>query len=183
MLRPTRSFFVRLTDKYGIGFFVYGGVSVVSALSEWLIFVLALSSVGPVIASLAGFVGATCLNYVLSHYFAFRSTRPFLQEFALVMFMSGLAFIANFLVFYFLYTNADVHVLFAKIIGTCSGFFFNYAARQFYVFSRVPRFPSVSHLMKHESRDENVNMPMRGTANQTVAGNPILSPPSKRSDE
>jgi putative flippase GtrA len=133
---------------------------------------------------LAGFVAATSLNYILSHFLAFRSTRGYLQEFILVLAMSGLAFAVNFLVFYLLYAIADVHVIYAKVIGTCSGFVFNYAIRQFYIFSRISRFPSVSQLTKREIRGGTENVPTSRLESRTMApGNPIMSPPSKRLHE
>jgi putative flippase GtrA len=142
---------LRLTDKYTVGLIVYAGVSVVSALFEWLTFFLALAIVNPFASSLAGFVSATGLNFVLCHLFVFRSSRTWLRELCLVVVMSGAAFGANFLVFVYLYTVADITVAYAKIIGTCSGFVFNYAIRQFYIFSRVSRFPAVSRIFNRNT--------------------------------
>jgi putative flippase GtrA len=139
-------------DRYGYSLIAYGCVSVVSALAEWLSFYFALSWFEPARAAAIGFVIATALNFFLSHHFAFRSKRSYWNEVLLVIGMSTAAFVANFSLFYVLYALAGVNVLYAKIIGTCFGFAFNYTVRQFMIFSRVPRFGPVSRLLKGETR-------------------------------
>jgi putative flippase GtrA len=152
MLSAMRESLTRLANRYGIGFFVYCGVSVVSALCEWSVFMACLRVAGPVVASVIGFVCATGVNFVLSHFLAFRSKRPLAEELFLVATMSTVAFAANFATFYLLFTLAGLDVLYAKIIGTCAGFVFNYTLRQFYIFSRISRFPAISRLIDRGAR-------------------------------
>jgi putative flippase GtrA len=152
MLYAMRESVTRLANRYGIGFFVYCGVSVVSALCEWSIFIACLAFAGPVGASVIGFICATGVNFVLSHFLAFRSKRPLLEELFLLAAMSTVAFAANFTVFYLLFTMAGLYVVYAKIIGTCAGFAFNYTLRQFYIFSRISRFPAISKLIDRGAR-------------------------------
>jgi putative flippase GtrA len=137
-------FITRLVDRYGIGFFVYLGVAIVSALSEWTSFIASLPATGPIAAAVIGFFFGTLVNFVLSHRFAFRSARPVGQEFFLVAIVSGVAFSANFLAYFVLFSYFGVNVLIAKIVGTGCGFSFNYLARQFYVFSLQSPFASIS---------------------------------------
>jgi putative flippase GtrA len=154
MLGTIRESVTRLANQYGLGLVVYGGVSVVSALTEWVIFISSLPVAGPVGAALIGFICATGVNFVLSRFLAFRSKRPLLEELYLVATMSTVAFAANFAVFYLLFTTAGLHVLYAKVIGTCAGFAFNYTLRQFYIFSRTSRFPALSKLIDRGARTD-----------------------------
>jgi putative flippase GtrA len=182
MLGAMRESVTRLANQYGIGLVVYGGVSVVSAVSEWLIFIASLSFAGPVGASLIGFLGATAVNFVLSHFMAFRSNRPVLQALVLVFTMSAVAFVANFAIFYVLFTFAGVHVIYAKIIGTCAGFGFNYAVRQFFIFSRISRFPAISKLIDRNARidsDEIAAVDSDGGAMETRAAAPTNRSPRR----
>jgi putative flippase GtrA len=148
MFRVSLAYVVRFTNTYSIGLFVYFGVALISALTEWGTFVAALRFVAPLSAAAAGFILATLVNFVLSRRFAFRSKRTLLAEFVLVMGMSAWAFAGNISVFYVLYAVAEVNVIVAKILGTCFGFVFNYAFRQFFIFSHVSRLLPVSQIVK-----------------------------------
>lgn len=148
MFRATRSCLARIFSVYSTGLLVYLAVATVSALTEWGGFIGALHFVGPLPAAIVGFVLATGLNFVLSRHFAFRSQRSLSEEFVLVMVMSVVAFAANILLFYVLYAFVSMNVIIAKVIGTCFGFAFNYGFRQFFIFSRVPRFGPVSEILK-----------------------------------
>jgi len=148
MFRVSRAYLVRISNTYGIGLIVYFGIALVSALMEWGSFVAALRFLDPLPAAAVGFILATLLNFVLSRRFAFRSKRTLSADFVLVMGMSSVAFTANILVFYVLYAFAGVNLIVAKVLGTCFGFVFNYAFRQFFIFSHVSRFLRVSEIMK-----------------------------------
>ena len=141
-------FFAAIIDRYSPSLIAYGCVSVASALTEWLTFYVALFWLSPAPAALTAFVIATAANFLLSRHFAFRSTRPFWKEFALVMGMSAIPYVGNFALFYLLYATADVNVMLAKILGTCFGFGFNFAIRQFFIFSRVPKFRPASAILQ-----------------------------------
>jgi putative flippase GtrA len=144
----------RLVDRYGVGLLVYGGVSVASALVEWASFLLALPWLGPIAAAFVGFFVATSVNFALSRRFAFRSVRSASTELLLVLMMSAAAFAVNFAAFVLVFRFAGVDVFVAKVCGTAFGFAINYVARQFLVFSRLPRFRPVSALFgKRRDRD------------------------------
>jgi putative flippase GtrA len=66
----------------------------------------------------------------------------------LVIAMSALAFVANFLCFIALYHYANVSVLAAKISGTFVGFGFNYLVRQFFIFSNIPLYKAVTVVLR-----------------------------------
>jgi putative flippase GtrA len=132
-----RRFILPLANRYGIGFIFYCGIAIVSALSEWLSFSLALLKVGPNAAAILAFFVATLVNLLLSRR-TFRSMRGLWSEVVLVMVMSGIAFVFNFSCFVALYYYASINVLAAKISGTFVGFGFNYVARQFFIFSPIP---------------------------------------------
>jgi putative flippase GtrA len=149
---PLHQSFTAIADKYGLGLLAYCGVAIVSALTEWLSFIVALSSLGPARAAVVGFLLATAVNFLLSHHFAFRSVRSYWKEFALIFGTSAIVFVGNFSLFYLLYAIADVNVLYAKILGTCFGFGANYAARQFLIFSRVSRFPLATAVLRGKFR-------------------------------
>jgi putative flippase GtrA len=143
-----RNRLLRKADTYSGSFVAYAGVSVVSALTEWLTFALALAAFGPLAAAACGFMVATLLNFVLSRYLAFRSVRPLLQDLVLVYAMSGVAFVANIGVFYLLYSRFAISLLYAKVLGTCAGFVFNYLFRQFFIFSPIPRIAPIAPLLR-----------------------------------
>jgi putative flippase GtrA len=153
----SRSTFVATADKYALTLLAYGTVSVASALTEWASFIAALPLVGAVLAALTGFFTATILNSILSHFFVFRSRRSFIEEFVLIFGMGALVFAGNFLLFYILYAFAAVSPLYAKILGTCFGFVFNYAIRQLFIFSRFPRFARISAFIGEKSQSPDRN--------------------------
>ena len=119
---------------------------VVSALVEWTSFLLTLPWLGPTAAAFVGFLVATGVNFALSRKVAFRSVRSARTELLLVLMMSAAAFAMNFAAFLLLFRFAGLDVFVAKMGGTGFGFTFNYLARQFLVFSRFPRFGTVSAL-------------------------------------
>jgi putative flippase GtrA len=143
-----------LINRYGIGFAIYCGIAVVSALSEWASFLAALSAMGPNAAAILAFLVATLINLVLSRWAAFLSVRRLHAEVMLVIAMSAIAFVGNFLCFVALYHYAGVNVLAAKVTGTFVGFGFNYFARQFFIFSPLPLHKPVSVVLQLRPRSE-----------------------------
>lgn len=148
MLRRSFALLPGMLNTYGIGLFAYFGVAIVSALMEWASFIAALEFFSPVPAAIAGFLLATIVNFVLSRRYVFRSKRSLSAEFILVIGMSTVAFTANIFLFYVLYAFFSINLIVAKIMGTCFGFAFNYAFRQFFIFSRLSRFTSVSEILR-----------------------------------
>lgn len=169
MIRMQASFrLARFADRYGISLFVYGTVSLVSATTEWFFFLAFMAALGPVVASVAGFFGATAINFFLSRYIVFRSERAFSRDLSLVFLASAIAFAANFLLFYALHAMFRVNPITAKLLGTVFGFAFNYIARQFYIFSRLCRFVLISELVYGTARRRESNLPVSrdATANR-----------------
>jgi len=142
-----------LANRYGIGFAIYCGIAIVSALSEWASFLLALSEMGPNAAAILAFFVATLINLVLSRWAAFLSVRPH-AEVMLVIAMSAIAFAWNFLCFFLLYRYAGVNLLAAKVSGTFVGFGFNYFVRRFFIFSPIPLYKPVSVVLRVRLRSE-----------------------------
>jgi putative flippase GtrA len=151
MRHSIRHRLLRRANTYSGSFVAYVGVSILSALTEWLTFAFALPALGPLPAAGAGFVVATLLNFMLSRYLAFRSIRPLLQDFILVYAMSGVAFVVNIGVFYLLYAHLAIAVFPAKVLGTCAGFAFNYLFRQFFIFSPIPRIAPIAAILRAKS--------------------------------
>jgi putative flippase GtrA len=143
-----------LANRYGIGFAIYCGIAVVSALSEWTSFLVALSEMGPLTAAILAFFIATLINFMLSRWAAFLSVRRLRAEVILVIVMSAVAFAWNFLCFVALYRYAGVNVLAAKVSGTFVGFGFNYFVRQFFIFSPIPLHKPVSVVFQLRRRSE-----------------------------
>jgi putative flippase GtrA len=137
-----------LTDRYGLGFIAYFGVGFASALTEWSAFLISLILMSPEQAALVGFTLATAANFLLSRRFVFVPVHSLIRDLVLVMAVSASAFVLNFVVFYLLYTNGTFPLI-AKMCGTGVGFVFNYALRQFVIFSRNSRLPSISIVLQN----------------------------------
>jgi putative flippase GtrA len=147
---------VRFANAYGTGLIAYMAVAGISAATEWATFAAAATAMPPIAAALSGFVAATGINFVLSRAFVFRSRSPWRSELALLALSSAAVFVWNLAVFYVLYEFFGVHLMIAKVIGTFAGFLFNFAARQFWIFSPDPRYAPMSRgLESRHSLDGN----------------------------
>lgn len=145
-------FALQFVNRYGTGLLVYGGVAVVSALTEWGSFLLMLQALGPITAAITAFFISTTINWLLSRAIAFRSMRRLGTEFMLVFAMSALAFGANFVAFLVLFQQFGIDVLISKVVATFFGFGFNYLARQFFIFSSIPLYSSIRSAFKRPVR-------------------------------
>jgi hypothetical protein len=87
---------IPLANRYGIGFFVYCGVAAVSALSEWVSFLVALSQMGPNAAAISAFFRHDD-QFALSRWIAFRSVRRLRTE---VMFIIAMTRSPSRLIFF-----------------------------------------------------------------------------------
>lgn len=144
MLRAGRFLLLKGSNTYGVGFFIYFGVALISALNEWGFFITALRFTTPLPAAIIGFIVATGVNFFLSRRYVFHSKRSLFSEFALVYTVSGIAFMANISLFFTLYRFSNVNLILAKIMGTGFAFAFNYGIRQFFVYSAASRFATVT---------------------------------------
>ena len=140
---------VRFANAYGTGLIAYMAVAGISAMTEWGTFAVAATAMPPIAAALSGFVAATGLNFVLSRAFVFRSRSAWTSELALLALSSTAVFVWNLAVFYVLYEFFGVHLMIAKILGTMAGFLFNFAARQFWIFSPQPRYAPLSNSLEN----------------------------------
>jgi putative flippase GtrA len=90
-------------------------------------------------AAVISFMAATLVNYVLSVRFVFKSGARFNrhQELALVFLVSGIGLVLNQAVLFILIVTMGTEALVAKIGATGAVFFWNYAARQKFVFRKA----------------------------------------------
>lgn len=126
---------------YAQSIILYGFVGGCAALVEWSIFfagikLLELPYLG---AALAGFCVATWVNWLLSRNVAFvRRDETAKADLYMVYFASAIALGVNLALMSGLIELAEVNVMAAKITGTGAGFFLNYIARQFFIYSSKP---------------------------------------------
>jgi len=117
------------------------------ALIEWGTFYLLLGRIDVGWGAFIAFLVATAANCALSRFVAFRSIRRPWQEAGLVFGASAIAFSFNFATFIFMY-RLHYPPMVAKVCGTGVAFILNYSLRQFFIFSRTPRFQSLSRLVR-----------------------------------
>jgi putative flippase GtrA len=134
-------------DAYAVSAVFYLLVGAGSAGVEWGSFYLLLSRFDPMTAALLAFAIATFVNFVLCRYITFNSRRRLWHEVVLVFGVSGIAFLFNFTTFLFLY-YAGLSAMAAKIFATGIGFGLNYGLRQFFIFSPISRFHSLSSFVR-----------------------------------
>lgn len=86
--------------------------------------------------SMASFIFATLVNYLLSIQFVFESGARHKKhvEIAAVYFVSALALIVNQLVLYFSIEVLGWHLIASKVLATGTVFFWNYFGRSRFVF-------------------------------------------------
>jgi len=120
---------------------VYAGVGGVAALVEWSVFYLTIAAFGApyLVAAVAGFIIATWVNWFFSRKVAFLPSPGGSPHDLLKIYMaSSFALAVNLAVMTALIESGVAGLLPAKIAGTGVGFFFNYALRQFVIYSRTP---------------------------------------------
>ncbi|UEM01402.1 GtrA family protein [Skermanella rosea] len=133
---------ISLGQRYGASFAVYVLIGGTAALVEWASFYVALSSftLHYVPASICGFATATYVNYVLSARIGFRrGRRSAWSEIALVYGVSAVGLVINILVMVAVMELTALPVMLGKVGGTGIAFIWNFAARQFCVFDKEPR--------------------------------------------
>jgi putative flippase GtrA len=137
----------KFSDTYILSVIVYALVGGVCACIEWGSFYLLLGQIDVWLAAFVAFLIATVANCALSRLVAFHSMRRSWQEVGLVFGASAIAFVFNFVTFMLIY-RIGYPAMIAKVCGTGAAFVINYSLRQFFVFSRVPRFQSLSSFLK-----------------------------------
>jgi putative flippase GtrA len=129
-------------QRYAASFAVYFVIGGLSSLVEWAAFYAALSfaDLHYIPASACGFAVATYVNYLLSARVGFRKGKlSGRSELALIYLVSGLGFVINVAFMAGMVELLGLPVLLGKVGGTGVAFIWNFAARQFIVFDKTPR--------------------------------------------
>jgi putative flippase GtrA len=126
-----------------IRYFFVGGVA---ALVDFALFAALIKFFGVkwYSAGVVSFTFATLVNYVLSIRFVFESRARFTKqhEILLVFLASVIGLLVNQAVLYALVVIVGLQVLIAKVGATGAVFFWNYAARQSFIFRKAHTFSS-----------------------------------------
>jgi putative flippase GtrA len=116
----------------------YFFVGAASALVDIGLFIAIFAGLGLnwFVASTISFTTATVLNYFLSIRHVFESGARYVQhhELALVFLISGLGLFINQAVLYALFIIVGLNVLVSKVAATGLVFFWNFGARQKFIF-------------------------------------------------
>jgi putative flippase GtrA len=129
-------------QRYAASFAVYFMIGGLSSLVEWAAFYAALSfaELHYIPASACGFAVATYVNYLLSARIGFRKGKlSGRSELALIYLVSGLGFVINVAFMAGMVEFLGLPVMLGKVGGTGVAFIWNFAARQFIVFDKTPR--------------------------------------------
>ena len=129
-------------QRYAASFAVYFVIGGLSALVEWAAFYAALSVVDLhyIPASACGFAVATYVNCLLSARIGFKKGKlSGRSELALIYLVSGLGFVINVAFMAGMVELLGLPVMLGKVGGTGVAFVWNFAARQFIVFDKTPR--------------------------------------------
>jgi putative flippase GtrA len=114
----------------------YAAVGFVCALINWGIFyLLHYAAYVPYLpAGACAFIVSSTVNYGFCGLIFLSRGRKKPVEYALVLAASAIALSIDLSVMYILVERAQAPAMAAKVIGTASAFFFNYASRQFFIF-------------------------------------------------
>lgn len=94
-------------------FFIVGASSAFVQFSI-LIGLVELYSIKPIVASILGYLGGALINYLLNHYFTFKSTLPHRQAVVRFSINSIFGFFLNFVIMTFLL--ADYSYILSQIL-------------------------------------------------------------------
>jgi putative flippase GtrA len=147
----------RATYRYRASVVVYLFIGGVSAVINWIVFYMcnAWLQWHYIMAALGAFVVATGVNFILSERVGFISGG---RSKARIMFgvyvVSTAGLFVDIAVLALLFSVLNVNIMAAKVVGTAAAFVVNFGGRQFFVFVRHPRWPSLSSLGKGMSRSK-----------------------------
>jgi putative flippase GtrA len=119
-------------------YFVVGGVAACVDIGLFMAFARGMGL--PYLpVSVASFVLATLVNYLLSIRFVFVSGQRFRRrwETALVFAVSAMGLVINSAILWLCVERAHATLLLAKLVATGTVFFWNYLARRFFVFGAL----------------------------------------------
>ena len=146
---------VRRTYRYRASVVVYIFIGGLSAVINWIVFYGCYTYLqwhyG--LAAVAAFVVATAVNYFLSEKVGFLSDGRSRKRLVLGVYIVSIAgFFVDILALAVLFNLFNINIMVAKIVGTAAAFVVNFGGRQFFVFVRHPRWPSLSALGRGISR-------------------------------
>jgi putative flippase GtrA len=147
----------RATYRYRASVVVYLFIGGVSAVINWIVFYMcnAWLQWHYIVAALGAFVVATGINFTLSEKVGFVSgDRSKARLVFGVYVVSTAALFIDIAVLALLFTVLNFNIMAAKVVGTAAAFVVNFGGRQFFVFVRHPRWPSLSSLGKGVSRSK-----------------------------
>ena len=123
-------------------YFVVGGVAACVDIGFFFLFAK-LAGFNYLIVAPLGFILATGVNYLLSVRHVFRSGVRFTRgrEIFLVYVISAVGLLVNQAVLYGLVDLARMELMLSKLIATGTVFFWNYCARNYYLFASPPPRP------------------------------------------
>ena len=118
-----------------IRYFFVGGISALLDIGLFVA-IFRVLDVQWFYASIISFAIATLVNYLLSIRHVFESWTWYAQhqELALVFLVSGMGLLLNQIILYALFAIAGLNILFSKIAATGLVFFWNFGARQKFIF-------------------------------------------------
>jgi len=133
---PVKNIF-EILFSYRAFFVKYFFVGAFCAIINWAIFYLLNYKAGLyyLAAGFAAFIVSCTVNYFLSrNIFASRGRKKY-AEYLFLLIVSAIALCIDLFVMYLLVEYAKLPAILAKVLSTASAFLFNYAARQFFIFS------------------------------------------------
>lgn len=103
-----------------VQFTMFSAVGVVAAIGHYgmLIALSELAGVGPVPASLAGFIVGGLISYLLNYRFTFRSTKQHREALTKFLVVAAMGFVLNGAAMWLLTGPADLHYLAGQLIAT-----------------------------------------------------------------
>lgn len=117
-------------------FALFSVVGVFAAIGHYgtLIALSELAAVGPVAASLAGFVVGGVISYVLNYRFTFRSTKEHREAFTKFLTVAAVGFVVNGLLMAALTGPGDLHYLAAQVLTTLAVLLWTFSCNRYWTF-------------------------------------------------
>lgn len=117
-------------------FALFSVVGVFAAVGHYgtLIALSELAAVGPVAASLAGFVVGGIISYVLNYRFTFRSTKEHREAFAKFLTVAAVGFVVNGLLMAALTGPGELHYLVAQVLTTLAVLLWTFSCNRYWTF-------------------------------------------------
>lgn len=120
-----------------IQFLTFAGVGAIGTVAHYLVLILAVESdvLGPVPATMLGYLAGMLVNYKLNYTVTFRSERSHSIALSRYVVISAIGFVVNALLMLFLSTR--IHYLVAQVLATGLVLVWNYLCSRFWVFGEA----------------------------------------------